>query len=102
MASNSTFRQRIEEHQSTLTEEREWWNRKKASIQEGFMKELEQESTKAGSNTKNLSSATAGQSTEAPAPSGSDDDAVLVESGGPAVAGTPTSGGGKKKKKGKK
>jgi len=107
MATNSTFRQRIEEHQSTLTEEREWWNRKKASIQEGFMKELEQEGTKGGSNTKNSSSATtAGQSTEAPAvPSstnGSDDDAVLVESGGPAVAGTSTSGGGKKKKKGKK
>jgi translocation protein SEC66 len=106
MASNSTFRQRIEEHQSALTEEREWWNRKKTSIQEGFMKELEQESTKGGHNTKNVSSANAGQSTEAPAvPSsttGSDDDAVLVESGGPAVAGTPTNGGSKKKKKGKK
>lgn len=70
------------------------------------MKELEQESTKGGHNTKNVSSANTGQSTEAPAvPSsttGSDDDAVLVESGGPAVAGTPTNGGSKKKKKGKK
>lgn len=70
------------------------------------MKELEQESTKGGPNTKNSSSANAGQSIEAPAvPSsitGSDDDAVLVESGGPAVAGTPTNGGSKKKRKGKK
>jgi translocation protein SEC66 len=114
MASNAAFRSRLEDHQSKAAEEREWWSRKRASIQEGFMKELAQaenvrpaSATKGSSTTTSgaLPSAAAGQSTETsgvPLSTGSDDDAVLVESGGPAVAGTPGGTGGKKKKKGKK
>jgi translocation protein SEC66 len=119
MDSNISFRQRLEEYQSKVGEEREWWDRKKANIQEGFMKELEQEesSKKAVGGKSNstalpsvqtLSNATAGQSNEGLTPqssvaAGSDDDAVLVEAGGPAVTGTGNSNvGGKKKKKGKK
>ncbi|KAL1982292.1 hypothetical protein VTN96DRAFT_1450 [Rasamsonia emersonii] len=91
MDSNIVFRQRIEEYQSKVGEEREWWDRKKASIQEGFMKELENEESSKKTTTQSSTTA------------GSDDDAVLVEAGGPAVTGTETSSpSGKKKKKGKK
>lgn len=91
MDSNIVFRQRIEEYQSKVGEEREWWDRKKASIQEGFMKELEYEESSKKTTTQSSTTA------------GSDDDAVLVEAGDPAVTGTETgSPSGKKKKKGKK
>jgi translocation protein SEC66 len=99
MANNILFRRKIEEHQSKVQEEREWWERRKASIQESFMKELDGEGA-----TK-----TTGKAPAAPpsvSDKVSDDDAVLVESGGPAVAasgeGGRGGGGGKKKKKGKK
>jgi translocation protein SEC66 len=100
MDTNKAFRQRIEEHQSKLDEEKEWWDRKKARIQEGFMKELEEEGSKKSGTVK--SSATAGQSTDTSATAssvttGSDDDAVLVEADG--SVGTNST---KKKKKGKK
>ncbi|OJD22955.1 hypothetical protein ACJ73_05694 [Blastomyces percursus] len=92
MVVNNLLRERVEEIQSTVKEEREWWDKKKASIQEGFMKELETDSsakqTSAGSGSAQIRQ------------NSSDDDAVLVESGGPAVGG---GGSGKnKKKKGKK
>ncbi|PGH10087.1 translocation protein SEC66 [Blastomyces parvus] len=92
MVVNNLLRGRIEEIQSTVKEEREWWDKKKASIQEGFMKELE-----ADSSTKQTST---GSGSAQIKQNSSDDDAVLVESGGPAVGG---GGSGKnKKKKGKK
>lgn len=125
MMNNNIIRQRIETHQSKLAEEREWWDRKKASIQEGFMKELDAEgssttttttktepprpSSSSGANattentTTTPTSSTAGVKTpeSSTAPSvASDDDAVLVEAAG--QAGNTTPGGGKKKKKGKK
>ncbi|PGH33635.1 translocation protein SEC66 [[Emmonsia] crescens] len=90
MAANTLFRERIEEIQSTVKDEREWWDKKKASIQEGFMKELEEDSS-----TKQTSSGSAPAQNRQ---NSSDDDAVLVESGGPAVGGS----GKNKKKKGKK
>ncbi|KAI1906543.1 Translocation protein S66 [Ophidiomyces ophidiicola] len=111
MALNTMFRQRVEDIQMTAKQEREWWDRKKASIQEGFMKELEQE------GQPRLPAPATGDKEKTPAGSTtgsvagdkliSDDDTVLVESGGPAVnaggaSGTGGSGGGKKKKKGKK
>lgn len=62
--------------------EKAWWDSKRAGIQSDFMKELE----------------TNGKPVEpAQRKTGSDDDAVLVEAGGPAQA-----QGGSKKKKGKK
>jgi len=100
-ANNNVFRQRIHEFQQKASEEREWWGRKKASIQEGFMIELEQEelSAKAARDNKttplNQASQTATTTTSV---TGSDDDAVLVEAEAPVA----TPNGGKKKKKGKK
>ncbi|EEH17478.1 hypothetical protein PABG_00041 [Paracoccidioides brasiliensis Pb03] len=90
MVVNASFRANLGEIQSSVKEEREWWNKKKASIQEGFMKELEEDSA-----VKQTGSGPASGHNK---PSSSDEDAVLVESGGPAVGG----GGKNKKKKGKK
>lgn len=87
MYMNSIFREKAEKLQATAKEERENWDRKKSSIQEGFMKELEQ-----GSDVKKPAESGAGSSGSV------DEDTVLVESGGPAAS----SGASKKKKKGKK
>jgi translocation protein SEC66 len=101
MAQNALFRKQIEEQQSSAKEEREWWNRKKASIQEDFMKELEE-----GADSSKMGKKAAGaQGATNPSPAeklGSDDDTVLVEGGGPAVGGGGVGGSTKKKKKGKK
>ncbi|KAF3482155.1 uncharacterized protein GIQ15_04914 [Arthroderma uncinatum] len=96
---NNMARTDINALQDTVTEEKEWWNRKRASIQEGFMKELEEEKTdttegskiKAGSTTENTQI-------------GSDEDTVLVDAASSTTGSTAgsVSGGGKKKKKGKK
>jgi len=68
----------MEELQAQTTSEKEWWEKKRASIQSNFMKELDE-----GPKSPQR---------------GSDDDAVLVEAGGPAVG---QQGSAKKKKKAK-
>jgi translocation protein SEC66 len=75
------FRKRLDEIQAQTTAEKEWWEKRRASIQSDFMKELDEASVKSPTNK-----------------TGSDDDAILVESGGPAVADK----GSMRKKKGKK
>ncbi|KAJ0421030.1 Pre protein translocase subunit Sec66-domain-containing protein [Aspergillus carlsbadensis] len=124
MVNNALIRERIEKHQKKADEEKEWWGKKKASIQEGFMKELDAEKGGAttaspsaaptvsaavvGTEAKNVEPATTTTTTTAPpAPTvtESDEDAVLVEADdqpAPAVAAQKSPGGGKKKKKGKK
>ncbi|KAK8205692.1 Pre protein translocase subunit Sec66-domain-containing protein [Phyllosticta capitalensis] len=67
IAQNQLLQQRVAELQAQASTEKEWWDKKRATIQADFMKELD-----AGSQTKN-----------------SDDDAVLVEAGGPATTGAP-------------
>ncbi|EEP76634.1 conserved hypothetical protein [Uncinocarpus reesii 1704] len=103
MTLNAIFRQRVEDIQMTAKQEREWWDRKKASIQEGFMKELEQEEQQGG--TASVSAEKKPASSTSGSVAGdkliSDDDTVLVEGGGPAVNASGA-GGAKKKKKGKK
>ncbi|KAF9894218.1 translocation protein S66 [Aspergillus nanangensis] len=118
MMNNVIYRDRMEFHQSKVDEERQWWDKKKATIQDGFMKELDAESATAapGASTTSSSSspllkkldATATPTTGSSTPAvktpdssrvassvpGSDDDAVLVEADEQA--------GSKKKKKGKK
>ncbi|KAL4888702.1 Pre protein translocase subunit Sec66-domain-containing protein [Aspergillus ambiguus] len=118
MMNNVIYRERMEFHQGKVADEKQWWEKKKASIQEGFMKELDEEGTSAASPAKKLDAAaataataaattpTTGSSTPAVktpessgAPSaGSDDDAVLVEADEQGAGNT----GSKKKKKGKK
>jgi translocation protein SEC66 len=79
IANNQMARKRMEELQSQVDAEKEWWEKKKAITREEFMKELETEKPTASTSK------------------GSDDDGVLVEAGGPAAAQQT----GKKKKKGK-
>lgn len=101
MDQNTLFRQRIDEYQGKAEEERQWWDRKKASIQEDFIKELDEEK-KTESTT--AAPTTPSKTVEAAAPAStagvSDDDGVLVESEIPSVSSGTNSV--KKKKKGKK
>ncbi|KAL3475339.1 Pre protein translocase subunit Sec66-domain-containing protein [Aspergillus californicus] len=122
MFNNAVVRERIEKHQKKVEEEKAWWEKKKASIQEGFMKELDAETTTTtGSSQTQAQAQTAAsaaaavvtevkkvevQAPTAPTVTESDEDAVLVEADdqGAAAQKSPGAGGssGKKKKKGKK
>ncbi|KAI9745232.1 MAG: translocation protein S66 [Claussenomyces sp. TS43310] len=87
IAANTAFRKRFDEIQAQTEGEKQWWEKRRASIQADFMKELD---APAGGAGKKLT---------APATkSVSDEDTVLVESGGPAIG----ESGNMKKKKGKK
>lgn len=104
MMNNELYRRRMNEQQEKLAEEREFWNKKKASIQEGFMKELNEGSTPAVETTAPSKAPESAAGPPAPSVQGSDDDGVLVEadtSGITPVSGKGGGGGGKKKKKGK-
>lgn len=113
MLNNDLYRARVAEHQEKVKEEREWWDKKKESIQEGFMKELNEEekegATQMPATPAKVNGAvpvTTPSAAKAASVQGSDDDAVLVEAD-PSVnsPSSPASGGGggkKKKGKGKK
>lgn len=73
MAQNTHIRERLGEILSKAPEEKEWWEKRKTNIQTDFMKELDEEKVKS-----------------------SEEDAVLVEAGGPAGS---VGKGGKKAKK---
>lgn len=90
MAGNAVVRQRIQEIQSQTESEKAWWNKRKATIQSDFMKELDEESGAARQTeeSEKLSTPAAAKS--------SDDEAVLVEKDEPV---TPSKSA---KKKGKK
>ncbi|KAF2498195.1 translocation protein [Lophium mytilinum] len=91
MAQNAQIRARITEIQGQANAEKEWWERRKADISSGLMKELDEEKT-----AKPSLATTASSNSIKPAMAklGSDDDAVLVDS----PAGGPK---GKNRKKGK-
>jgi translocation protein SEC66 len=74
MASNQMIRNRMDELQAQKDSERQWWDLRKASIESDFMKELDGDAAPA-------------KAPAAPASRASDDDAVLVEAGGPADKG---------------
>jgi translocation protein SEC66 len=92
MMNNDLYRKRLHEHQSKLAEEREFWDKKKASIQEGFMKELDEPVEAAATKAPEPAATSAAPSVP------SDEDAVLVE----AESVNSHAGGKKKKGKGKK
>lgn len=89
MHQNHLIKQRTAEIQSQLESEKAWWEKKRAGIQSDFMKELEEDGNGNGKPTEPVAPKKGGSS---------DEDAVLVEAGGPAQA----QGGAGKKKKGKK
>lgn len=77
IAANGLFQDRLNEIESKVESETEWWEKRRAAISSDFMKELDEESGKK-------------------APS---DDGILVDSG---TSSRPGSSAGGKKKKGKK
>lgn len=84
IAANTMFRTRLNEIQAQTESEKAWWEKRRASIQSEFMKELDTPS--ASTLAKTLSK------------TGSDEDSVLVESGGPAASSKGSIG----RKRGKK
>ena len=90
MVNNALIRDKVSAIQSKAASEREWWDKERASIQSQFMKELDEETAAA--------EAGAAKGGEGNNRVGSDEDAVLVEGGGPGSA----AGKGAKKRKGKK
>lgn len=84
IAANTAFRNRLNEIQAQTETEKAWWEKRRASIQADFMKELDTPSTATPAKT--------------PSKTSSDDDSVLVESGGPAASSKGSIG----KKRGKK
>ncbi|KAI9680017.1 MAG: translocation protein S66 [Caeruleum heppii] len=98
MAANNHLRNRHDEIQNQATSEKQWWEQRRANIQSDFMKELDEGIGAAGTETSGKKEK-AGPSTAGTGEGrGSDEDAVLVEGGGPMAGGK----GGTKKKKGKK
>lgn len=92
MINNANIRESVAKLQAKGRADREWWDKERASIQSKFMQELDEEKP-AIESSKGSASATGN----------SDEDAVLVEGGGPAASGsTAGSKGGTKKRKGKK
>jgi translocation protein SEC66 len=85
MAQNTQIRERLNEILSTAPREKEWWEKRRAAIQAELMGEVEQEKAAPVSNAPSTVK-------------GSDDEAVLVEAGGPADQSGAKS---KTKKKGK-
>jgi len=83
MAQNFAIRKRLDEVQGQLGEEKEWWEKRRSSIQSEFMKELDAESNGSVGKTSTTKS--------------SDDEAVLVEA--PSASSSQHLN---KKKKGKK
>jgi translocation protein SEC66 len=102
MVNNELIRQKLAEIQAEGKADRDWWERKRATTQSEFMKELDQNTIPgptSGSNpgpTPNTVKSANPQAEKV----GSDEDAVLVEGGGPASSGSAK--GGAKKRKGKK
>jgi len=82
MAANAVFKNRIKEIEAKVPEDKEWWERRRASIQSELLKE----------------EGITGSPVAAKAVS-SEEDAILVEGGGPAAGSDKGSG---RKKKGKK
>lgn len=87
MAMNQRIKNGVDEFQAQAESDKEWWEKRRASISNDFMKELDAEKTASGPG-----------SNKPPSRGSDEDEAVLVESGGPEVQ----HGQSKKKKKAKK
>ena len=87
------LREKITAIQAKGKIDREWWDKERASIQSQFMKELDEDASNAEASKPAPTSAAGGSDRV-----GSDEDAVLVEGGGPASSGSAAGKGGKKRK----
>jgi hypothetical protein len=108
MAANMRLRTRIQDIQSKAESEREWWNKRREVLRAEFMKELDDEAAAKGEKPKS-SDKPAPQAAAAPSATpatpaktesvagstGSEEDGVWVEEGGPASPPTPMTPGRK-------
>lgn len=85
IAANTVLRDRLNEIQAQTQAEKEWWEKRRASIQTDLMKEIDTQAA-----------TTAAKSVATPSKSTSDEDTVIVENP------IPSEKGSTKKKKGKK
>jgi|SRR5580700_10311789 translocation protein SEC66 len=85
IAANTVLRDRLNEIQAQTQAEKEWWEKRRASIQTDLMKEIDTRAT-----------TPAGKSIATPNKTTSDEDTVIVENP------TTSEKGSTKKKKGKK
>jgi translocation protein SEC66 len=85
IAANTVLRDRLSEIQAQTQAEKEWWEKRRASIQTDLMKEIDKPVT-----------TPAGKAVATPSKSASDEDTVIVENP------TPSEKGSTKKKKGRK
>ena len=92
MVNNATIRERVAELQAKGRADREWWEKERESISSKFMQELDREAPAESSKSASTGAVN------------SDEEAVLVEAGGPAAGGSAagSKGGTVKKRKGKK
>ncbi|KAB8302262.1 hypothetical protein EYC80_005703 [Monilinia laxa] len=88
IAANTMFRKALDDVQAKTESEKQWWEKRRASIQSEFMKELDEE---AGAKASKVTSPTKSTSVV------SDEDAILVQGGGP-TASEPGSPNRKKSK----
>lgn len=93
IAGNTILRKKVDDIQAQTDAEKEWWEKRRATISSDFMKELDAETPSLASPA-----ATEGSSSKAPSVSTTDEDTVLVDAETP--SGTPSAAS--KKKKGKK
>ena len=86
MVNNINIREKLAEIQAKGKADKERWEKERANVQSEFLKELDKGSTNAEAETSS------------PEKPGSDEEAVLVEGGGPASTGIAGSKGAKKRK----
>ncbi|MCJ1391723.1 translocation protein S66 [Xylographa bjoerkii] len=107
MATNAVIRKRVEEVQAQAKLDREWWDRKRETTRTEFMKELDIDDEKVAEKGSDRGTGTStparvSRPMTAGGEKGSDEDTVLVESGGPTTPGGTVGKAGAKKRKGKK
>jgi translocation protein SEC66 len=99
IASNAVLRKRLDEIQAQADSEKEWWEKRRASIQKDFLKELDDDESKTAAEKTAATAGSAGAANKAPS-----EDGVLVDaaSSTPPAPAPSTPSGSSKKKKGKK
>ena len=118
MAANARLRTRVEEIQAKAEPEREWWNKRREVLRAEFMKELDREAAAGKKGEKDAppdKSHNPAKTESVAGSTGSEEDGVWVEEGGPTSPTSPPvqgstapasggggGGGGKKKRKGRK
>ncbi|KAL1837434.1 hypothetical protein VTJ49DRAFT_3786 [Mycothermus thermophilus] len=96
IAANKVLRDRLQEIEKHAEADKEWWEKRRATMQSDLMKEIDEEAASEKGSQSHQSQTGAPTNKTA----GSEEDAVLVDADTPSAPATPS--GTSKKKKGKK